>query len=109
MLREQLPRWDSIFGPIICGLAWGLFAGLALWTVVKPEHHSVISNRISIERFCLCISVMGCVGLVAGVFADRKLRSDERRIKLLAKNWKLWAASMLIFAVLNAFWLPAVQ
>jgi hypothetical protein len=109
MLRDQLPSWDSIFGPLVCGFAWGFFAGLVVWTVLKPEHHSVISNRVSIERFCMCILVMGGVGLAAGAFADLKFRCVKRRSEMLAKSWKMWAASMLIFAVLSGFWLPAVQ
>ena len=109
MLKDQLPRWDSIFGPLICGVAWGFFAGLVVWTVLKPEHHSAISNQVSMECFCVCIAIMGGVGLAAGAFADAKYRQDPNRIEMLAKCWKAWAISIFIFAVLNEFWLPDVQ
>lgn len=64
---------NAFFGLLVCGAAWGVLLGGELSLILSAEIDALRSNQRSMECFCICIAIMGTLGLVVGTLVDAKI------------------------------------
>ena len=106
--QDSLFRFD-VFGFVFCGLAWGCLLGAALSTLLSSKFPILQSSHRSMECFCVCLAILGTLGVLAGISADIKYRNSKSRYETLIQCWKYFLVALITGGLLSGFWLPAVQ